>query len=95
MRVHPERSFEEDQRPTALHEVPLPGLAGGAIAGFPVSGRSAEEHIAEILQPVGPLVAVGAPGARLRAGSPVLLQRGRGANQVSRRAGRAAASPAA
>ena len=59
------RSFEEDERQTALHEVPLPGLAAGASFGFLVSGRSAEEHVAEILRPVGPLVAVGAPGERL------------------------------
>ncbi|TQM78218.1 hypothetical protein FHX81_0478 [Saccharothrix saharensis] len=59
------RSFEEDERHTALHEVPLPGLTGGAMFGFLVSGRSAEEHVAEILRPVGPLVAVGAPGERL------------------------------
>ncbi|MCY1136970.1 hypothetical protein OWR29_03105 [Actinoplanes sp. Pm04-4] len=59
------RSFEEDERQTALHEVPLPGLSGGAAVGFLVSGRSAEEHVAEILRPVGPLVAVGAPGERL------------------------------
>jgi hypothetical protein len=59
------RSFEEDERQTALHEVPLAGLSGGASAGFLVSGRSAEEHVAEILRPVGPLIAVGAPGERL------------------------------
>lgn len=59
------RSFNADERQTALHEVPFPGLGGGAIAGFLVSGRSAEEDVAEIMRPVGPLVAVGAPGERL------------------------------
>lgn len=59
------RSFEADERQTALHEVPLPGIAGGAMVGYLVSGRSAEEHVADILRPVAPLVAVGAPGERL------------------------------
>lgn len=59
------RSFKEDEQQTALHEVPLPGMVGGAITGFLMSGSSAEEHVAEILRPVGPLLAVGAPGERL------------------------------
>jgi hypothetical protein len=59
------RSFEADERQTALHEVPLPGIAGGAMVGYLVSGRSAEEHVADILRPVAPWVAVGAPGERL------------------------------
>lgn len=59
------RSFEADERQTTLHEVPVPGIAGGAMVGFVVSGRSAEEHVADILRPVAPLVAVGAPGERL------------------------------
>lgn len=58
------RSFEADDRQTALHEVPVPGMVG-AMVGFVVSGRSAEEHVADILRPVAPLVAVGAPGERL------------------------------
>jgi hypothetical protein len=58
------RSFEADERQKALHEVPLPGMQGGLL-GFVLSGRSAEEHIADVLAPVGPLVAVGAPGERL------------------------------
>jgi hypothetical protein len=59
------RSFEADERNTALHEVPMPGLTGGAMTGFLVSRRSAEEDVADILRPVGPLVAVGAPGEQL------------------------------
>lgn len=59
------RSFEADERQTALNEMPLPGISGGAMTGYLVSGRSAEEHLADILRPVGPLVAVGAPGERL------------------------------
>ncbi|MFE5563964.1 hypothetical protein ACFQ68_03140 [Amycolatopsis japonica] len=59
------RSFDADERQTALHEVPVPGMSGGATVGFLVSGRSAEEHVADLLRPVGPLVAVGTPGERL------------------------------
>ncbi|MEU9112339.1 hypothetical protein AB0D04_11205 [Streptomyces sp. NPDC048483] len=58
------RSFEDDQARTALHQHALPGAVGG-ILGFALSGRSAEEHIADALRPVGPLIAVGAPGERL------------------------------
>lgn len=58
------RSFEADEQQKALHETPMPGMQG-FLLGFVLSGRSAEEHIADVLAPVGPLVAVGAPGERL------------------------------
>jgi len=58
------RPFEDDQRQTAMQEHVLPGAAGG-VMGFVLSKRSAEEQIADALRPVGPLIAVGAPGERL------------------------------
>lgn len=58
------RPFDDDRQRTAMHEYPLPGIVG-ATTGFLLSRRSAEEHIADVLRPVGPMVAVGAPGERL------------------------------
>lgn len=58
------RSFEDDQRQTVMQQTHLPGSAG-AVTGFVLSGNSAEEQIADVMRPVGPLIAVGAPGERL------------------------------
>jgi hypothetical protein len=57
------RPFDDDRRRTAIHDIPLPGAVGGL--SLVLSGRSAEEQIADVLRPVGPLIAVGAPGERL------------------------------
>jgi hypothetical protein len=61
------RSFEDDQTRAALKEQPykVPGDLMGGLFGMVVSSRDEEEHIADALSPVGPLVAVGAPDERL------------------------------
>ncbi|WP_328719324.1 hypothetical protein OHT52_07340 [Streptomyces sp. NBC_00247] len=64
------RPFKEDQAHTALKEDmhmggdPLSRTADplGGLLFLPVSNRDEEEHIADALKPIGPLVAVGAPG---------------------------------
>ncbi|WP_433274079.1 hypothetical protein ACQPZF_20745 [Actinosynnema sp. CS-041913] len=58
------RSFGDDQRRKSVHEIPGSGFAGVSI-GLLISGRSVEEQIADTLRPVGPLIAVGAPGEQL------------------------------
>ncbi|WP_063046446.1 hypothetical protein [Nocardia pseudovaccinii] len=57
------RPFDADQHQTAMQQDVMPGSVGG-VTGFVLSGRSAEEQIADALRPVGPLIAVGAPGER-------------------------------
>lgn len=58
------RSFEDDEERAAVQEqLTRPGEDGfGGLIGLVISSRDEEEHIADALRPVGPLVAVGAPG---------------------------------
>ncbi|MEU6225487.1 hypothetical protein [Streptomyces sp. NPDC047042] len=61
------RSFKDDKERTALqkqwgHEIGLPPNIMSGLIGLVASSRDEEEHIADALRPVGPLVAVGAPG---------------------------------
>jgi hypothetical protein len=58
------RSFEDDEERAALQEqFTRPGEDGfGGLVGLVISSRDEEEHIADAFRPVGPLVAVGAPG---------------------------------
>jgi hypothetical protein len=62
------RSFEDDKARTALKYKAADGMpvlpsfpASGPFIGLVASSRDEEEHIADALRPVGPLVAVGAP----------------------------------
>ncbi|MFE0516054.1 hypothetical protein [Streptomyces sp. NPDC058964] len=61
------RSFEDDKARTALQKQLLDHLqvgsdATGGLIGLVTSSRDEEEHIADALRPIGPMVAVGAPG---------------------------------
>ncbi|MFI1168148.1 hypothetical protein ACH4UM_32290 [Streptomyces sp. NPDC020801] len=61
------RSFEDDKARTALQKQLFDHLgtgpdATGGLIGLVTSSRDEEEHIADALRPVGPMVAVGAPG---------------------------------
>ncbi|MFF7188882.1 hypothetical protein ACFZAR_27295 [Streptomyces sp. NPDC008222] len=58
------RSFEDDKARTALKHYETPhgtSIFPGGFVGLVASSRDEEEHIADTLRPVGPLVAVGAP----------------------------------
>lgn len=58
------RSFEDDKARAALKYYDAPhgtSIFPGGFIGLVTSSRDEEEHIADVLRPVGPLVAVGAP----------------------------------